>query len=557
MEWGIMVGINIYKIDSDKSVPFYQNLCSNMKRVGETRSFKRVNERNMTVNYTCTLYTSIPSKDKELSWNWVLEEFNQEKKCIPPAPRGIVVFQDEDNTLYAITFGNAFFLVDKFCDRDFGFRFARKLEYDNIKTTTLTTPDSHRNKTVNTYIDYNELEFDSGESFAKLKAKVKLPDNFTLYKASIEVGTSIRFSTSNNTLDGLLDLILHIEHVISHEADKCNIPMFTKVKDADKITRLDEELNKAILSNATQINFSELEIIGATEIFNHNDCEYLFKYQGKQYRTSALTNEELKSFCANNQLDYGPLMLNATVTVLNDNTPVRSHRIKELIDYTNDSELCLLSKGVWYQYNQDYLTYLRDSINEIEVRYDPKFDFSEQIYNEFINQQYILEYTNNNIDCKIANKESIIKSLKHKYYTERAFNIICSKSGDFINFDRNTNTIGTAKVEPMDLYQKKEHTICAVKFGNVSSKLCYAIDQSLAALKLCKQNQIHVNDTSLTVTSVALWFILERQTHIEDEKGRPQLDELDMLMLKNRLDQWKKEVRLRGYKPLVYINYRK
>ena len=109
-----MVGINIYKIDSDKSVPFYQNLCSNMKRVGETRSFKRVNERNMTVNYTCTLYTSIPSKDKELSWNWVLEEFNQEKKCIPPAPRGIVVFQNEDNTLYAITFGNAFFGLSLF-----------------------------------------------------------------------------------------------------------------------------------------------------------------------------------------------------------------------------------------------------------------------------------------------------------------------------------------------------------------------------------------------------------------------------------------------------------
>lgn len=44
-------------------------------------------------------------------------------------------------------------------------------------------------------------------------------------------------------------------------------------------------------------------------------------------------------------------------------------------------------------------------------------------------------------------------------------------------------------------------------------------------------------------------------THIEDENGKPDLNRLKMLMLKNRLDQWKKEVRVQGYKPLIYINY--
>lgn len=53
-----------------------------------------------------------------------------------------------------------------------------------------------------------------------------------------------------------------------------------------------------------------------------------------------------------------------------------------------------------------------------------------------------------------------------------------------------------------------------------------------------------------------LWFVLERSEHIEDETGRPDLNKLDMLLLKNRLDNWKKEVRLLGIKPLVYINYR-
>ena len=56
--------------------------------------------------------------------------------------------------------------------------------------------------------------------------------------------------------------------------------------------------------------------------------------------------------------------------------------------------------------------------------------------------------------------------------------------------------------------------------------------------------------------SVAIWFVLDRSRHIENEDGKPDINRLDMLMLKNRLDQWKKEVRLQGYTAIVYVNYR-
>lgn len=549
----IMVGINIYKIDVDKRFSFYEKLNSEMKPMGIQRSFKQRNEQNVPVEYTCKLYVSTPRKDKDLSWNWVLEEFNQKKMHVSSSPRGVIVFEGEDDFLYVVTFGHAFFLVDKFCDRDFGFQFARKLEYENIKTTTLTTPDSRRNKTVNTYIDYSELEFDSGESFAKLKAKVRLPNDFTLYKPSIEVGTSVRLSTNDNTLNGILSLILHVENTINYEVDKCNIPLFAKVKDVDKIARLDENLNAGFRDNPASINFSELEIVGASEIFNRNDCEYLFKYHGKEYRTTTLSNEELKSFCDSNELEYGPSILDAVVSVLADNGPVCSRRVKELIDYTDDNERCLLSKGVWYQYNRDYLTYLRDSISEIAVTYNKKFNFPPKLYNQFIESKYDEECADKSFEGK--SKEDIIKKLKQKYYAERVFNDIVSKSDDFQNFDRELDTVGTAKVEPMDLYQISEEAICTVKIGNTSSKLCYAVDQSLTALKLYKKDQLHLKPDQ-KVSAFVLWFVLDRKGHIEDENKRPQLDRLDMLLLKNRLDQWKKEVRVQGFKPLVYINYR-
>ena len=121
----------------------------------------------------------------------------------------------------------------------------------------------------------------------------------------------------------------------------------------------------------------------------------------------------------------------------------------------------------------------------------------------------------------------------------------------FINYDRYDQRVGNARVEKMDLY--KNQTMFAVKIGNTSSKLCYAIDQSLTSLKLYKRRLL---ENMPTITTVAVWLVLERDEHIEDANGRPVIDALNMLMLKNRLDQWKKEVRVQGFTPIIYINYR-
>ena len=58
------------------------------------------------------------------------------------------------------------------------------------------------------------------------------------------------------------------------------------------------------------------------------------------------------------------------------------------------------------------------------------------------------------------------------------------------------------------------------------------------------------------ISRVGLWFILEKKKHLTIHGDKVDLTSLDMLMLKNRIDQWKKEVRLAGYTPGIYINYR-
>lgn len=128
--------------------------------------------------------------------------------------------------------------------------------------------------------------------------------------------------------------------------------------------------------------------------------------------------------------------------------------------------------------------------------------------------------------------------------------MLMERDNGFQNFDRDSKSVSGAKVEIMDLY--KDGIMYAVKFGNTSAKLCYAVDQSIASLRLYKHRLLK---NMPEIHTVAIWLILERATHIEVD-GVPDINALDMLMLKNRLDQWKKEVRLQGYKPLIYINYK-
>lgn len=145
--------------------------------------------------------------------------------------------------------------------------------------------------------------------------------------------------------------------------------------------------------------------------------------------------------------------------------------------------------------------------------------------------------------------------LKKKYYYESAFNHVREASGDFKIYDRESERIDGHKMERMDLFEMKDKISFAVKVGSCSSKLCYAIDQSLTSLKLYKQGTITYNEK---VNAIGLWFILDKHEHIEDNNNNniPNLNKLNMIMLKNRIDQWKKEVRLAGLQPMIYINYK-
>lgn len=256
----------------------------------------------------------------------------------------------------------------------------------------------------------------------------------------------------------------------------------------------------------------------------------------------------IKSFCIENNINSIEKVNKIKIRLYKDGDSVVQLPLKNVIEYTDEEYKCIYTKTKWYMFNHDYLTYLNDSISEIDASYNDKFDFNDLIHNRFINDKYEVEKNDEEYEGK--SEDYIKDKLKKKYYAERCYNLIREKDGNFKCYDREDTSSG---FEKMDLYEIESKTMFAVKIGKSSGDLCYAIDQSITALKKYKHKEIL---DMPPISRVGLWFILEKKKPLTIYGDKVDLTSLNMLMLKNRIDQWKKEVRLAGYTPVIYINYR-
>ena len=198
--------------------------------------------------------------------------------------------------------------------------------------------------------------------------------------------------------------------------------------------------------------------------------------------------------------------LNLKVVSNKNGEPVCTDVMKRLIDFTDDAKRCLLLKGEWYSFNDDY-----------------------------VNRKYREE--KDGVEYEGLTTEEIKRKIKDKYYAERVFNNILSEQFGFENHDRDDDETGAGKIELMDLY--KDGTMYAVKIGNSSAKLSYVVEQSISSTRMYKH---HLFPDMPKVESVAVWIVLKRRTHLPDVNGKPDISSLKMIMLKNRLDAWKKKL---------------
>lgn len=259
-----MPNINIYKITQNNRNELFAHLDDAYNCLSEHTERHSASGDNPTT-YTAKLYFSERDNPNDLKWNWALAMFDQETRQIVSAPKGVITIIT-DASCYALTFGHSFFQIDKFSDKDWAFSYARTMNFKNIKTTALTNPHSQRNKTINTYLRYEELEFDSGEALAKLKAKIFLENDFTLFTENIEFGNSIKLAVKKPiSILKLIQIIDHIENGIANNEIKVKIPYFRKIRDETLIAELKRQLLNDIRVDSFALDFSEYQIY-ATQV---------------------------------------------------------------------------------------------------------------------------------------------------------------------------------------------------------------------------------------------------------------------------------------------------
>lgn len=534
--------INIYRIDPKKREDFLIRLENDFKDP-HTQS---INKNSVTYNFA--FYHQTSALSKEISWAWIFNTFGLPVPTSAGAPKGVLtitVKTEKDQTVYAVTFGTAFFCVDKFCDRDFGFEYACRVPYYNIRLTALTNPGSVRNKTINSYQNYDKLEFDSGESFAKIKGKIGSLSKDDFLKDTIEVGTALKFQLKKDSLDNIVELILYIEDILK-KAKITSIPRFSLVKDQERISGLQDNLISAIKEQLPQVIVSEFGIVGSLEIFNRYDS-YQLSYKRNKEEFSELNLKNILFFCKKYNIQDTTDYLNIKIACFEDGRQQNCVNLLSVLDFMDEEEHCLLDQGEWYEFNDDYLKYLKESLSEIPVFSDSKYDLTQAQLDEFQRQKAIEakgspEYQGKDFDI-------IEKEMKKKYYAELAFNMMREKEG-FLLGDRKTIPLGDANIEVADLYS--DNAIISVKRGNSSADFSYVADQSSMAISAYKHREI----PNLTgIKKIIIWLILMRKEHLKIYGTCLDWDALNMLVLKNRLDQWKKDVRLAGLEPEIWINY--
>ena len=184
-----------------------------------------------------------------------------------------------------------------------------------------------------------------------------------------------------------------------------------------------------------------------------------------------------------------------------------------------------------------------ERLNNYKKKYSHFFSGSQ----EEIEKQ-ILDSYNYHKDQEL---ENITKErYTNKYYKEYCFNsYVCESEERYELYDRKNVKI----YEKMDIYDKKDKTMFAVKFGKASSDLSYAVTQSISSLIEYKNNK---PENFPEIKKVGLWLVLEKKTHLPLlDDDRVDLTKLKMLMLLNQLDYWKKQVKLNNLQPIIYINY--
>ncbi|TAL50376.1 hypothetical protein EPN81_02905 [Patescibacteria group bacterium] len=452
-------------------------------------------------------------KPKGTKIGWV-DIFIKHLGDVAPAPENLIHFGTflifNESVCYAVSLGKTHFYLRPYCDTDFGLQLAERIvDQGNLKTKHSKMFGGKKNKVITTYQKGAAIDYGSGESMHFLRAKTIDAD---AWGKVASFGHSVLLNLEIEP-DDLPELVERIEETLLKEP-VLRLPKVMRIRDEATQKDLDKKLIDAILKPAEDADLTENDVsLSGVEFIFSEQFEYTF-YMKKGARDSSSSHElsldRLRSFLSGNGIDLRTSLEDLRIEVKGDYRKPWSVGLKDVLDFiAPESKRCLID-GKWHEFNQSYLDYLQEKVDEIAPV------FQSDVTGD-----------------------------------EPTFNVAMSTEG-YVNCDRDLTVLDKKyRIEAADLL--KDETLFFVKFGD-PRKMNYVVDQSVAAMRILKQHKkkLKIAGSDQKVKKICLWFVLDdRAKRIE------RLSELNSLILHMKLVDWKREVHDAGFEPMLHISWRK
>lgn len=501
-----MIKYNIFKIEKSR----IKDLLKKLKKVGLHHTKTIVND-----GIELSFYTSRSPEDNDIPYYKYYDPFLTKKDKENKNKSNSSVFMiSSEEFLYAVSYGKSHSYLREFCDSDFGINFAARVQSSNLKIKNSFHFGGKKNRSITTYVNNSDLDFESGESIHLLKCK---PVNTVSWGKSIKCGQSIQISTKLTPLE-LPKLIKEIENTLSQNPMN-NIPRHQKITSIEEISKLDKKLCTAISTLNTKLSINEYEVSGVDYIFSDQQS---FKFYINKKSSNIINDpsiEDLKNFLEINNIEIEKNLNKIKVQIVNDFGNKYVKNLKEILEFS-DEEYVLIN-GKWFKFNKDFIDRLKLHVDKITVEHSD-VDF---------NDEELLEFN---------------KSKSKNKYPEEYFNYKRGLEG-YINSDRILDKINGMKVEKFDLW--KDNIAYVVKIGD-PKKLSVAIDQCMLSIKSIRNKVLNI-PSSMPITHWCLWLILDRKKRIN------RISDINSLNLLIKLNDWNLYCKDSFFTPVIRISYRK
>ncbi|WP_413826205.1 TIGR04141 family sporadically distributed protein [Methanobrevibacter sp. UBA337] len=565
-----MVKLNLYKINSINDLESYLN--ENYECVSNE---ERISTINKDLRYELYLYCKYPKGKNKLSWSWIFSAFGKDlekkfNKPIEPKLKAIILIKyhkisksEYEDEGFAFSFGHAYHDLYDYTNKNWALNLANRLNYHYVKKISLNKPSSKNIQRTNFYTNYENFDFNTGDVLKDFRAEIDTNNlnsindisgcelNFT---GDIEIGNSLKVTIKWEDLNSIVKLLDFLDYIAVNESEKQDFPISKDIEDKTLIRTLNhflyEELISPNLVNDSNLEVSEYFCNDFQDFINGN---YSLFYIFSDYISSNLDSlnvKNLKEFINKKNISEENFE-KIEVSLYNEEITIKTRNLKDFIYYNPNNEdhnEYFLINGAWIYFNPNYIEDLKKHIDKIDIKYQKEYDFCSKNFKNY----YLLEKENSD--------KSDFPNFK-SFCTEGHFNEYLSKCHGFKCFHEENYVYGNSTIEVMDLY--KDKTMYIVKMGGSSSKLCYAIDQSLMSIEYLEDSKnlektSGKNDKKLPndIENVCLWLIFERENPFTFKDEHPNLNEYNGILFKQKLVFWDQEVRLKRYNTQIMVNYK-